>query len=336
MNIGIIAFSAGGSVLGESLDSCLLAAGHEAELFRCAAGTLANWTKTHFVSDNALIFIGAAGIAMRAVAPHIKSKTTDPAVIVIDEQGRFVIPLLSGHIGGANELAEDISVMLGALPVITTATDCRGVFAIDTWARKNKLHILNPERIKYVSARLLNGETVAYRSLFPVSGNLPDGLIENNRQYEVSISIKTKGNASALKLVPPVLTLGVGCRKGVPCCDLARAFDMILRKASFHKEAVTQVCSINLKAEEPGLQEFCRQYGLAFKTFSAEQLNTVRGHFSASEFVLKTTGTDNVCERSAVLQRRRTTHKKRCRKRHNNGVSNCTLYGAFQRGLIYG
>ena len=301
MNIGIITFSNGGSILGERLSSCLQIEGYETGLFRCTTGTLASWTKSHFISDNALIFIGAAGIAMRATAPHIKSKTTDPAVIVIDERGRYVIPLLSGHIGGANELAQNISVMLNAMPIITTATDCSGVFAIDTWARKNKLHIYNPERIKYVSARLLNGETVAFRSLFPVAGNLPDGLIENSRQYDISITIKTKGNTAALKLVPPVLTLGVGCRKGVSCDDLACAFDMILKKASFHKEAVTQVCSIDLKAEEPGLLEFCRQSGLTFKVFSAEQLNAVRGQFTASEFVRKTTGTDNVCERSAVL-----------------------------------
>lgn len=301
MNIGIITFTAGGYILGERLNACLFAAGHEAGLFRCAAGTLTGWTKSHFMTEHALIFIGAAGIALRAVAPHIKSKTTDPAVIVLDEQGRFVIPLLSGHIGGANELAKDIAAMLDAIPVITTATDCGGIFAIDTWAHKNKLRILNPERIKYVSARLLNGETVTYRSLFPVDGDLPDGFAENSKQYDISITIKTKGNETALKLVPPVLTLGVGCRKGVSASDLAYTFEMLLRKASFHKEAVAQVCSIDLKADEPGLLEFCRQNGFPFKTFSAEKLNAVRGHFTASEFVRKTTSTDNVCERSAVL-----------------------------------
>jgi cobalt-precorrin 5A hydrolase len=163
------------------------------------------------------------------------------------------------------------------------------------------LHIINPERIKRVSALLLAGETVAFRSLFPVAGALPDGFVQNIKKSDVSITIKTRGRPEMLRLVPPVLTLGVGCRKGVTASDLERAFDMILRKAGFYREAVAQVCSIDLKTGEAGLVEFCRLNGLPFKTFSAAELNALKGNFSASEFVWKTTGVDNVCERSAVL-----------------------------------
>jgi cobalt-precorrin 5A hydrolase len=163
------------------------------------------------------------------------------------------------------------------------------------------LRIINPERIKRVSALLLAGETVAFRSLFPVEGSLPDGFAEKIKKSDVSITIKTRGRPETLRLVPPVLTLGVGCRKGVTASELERAFDTILRKASFYREAVAQVCSIDLKSGEAGLVEFCRLNGFLFKTFSATQLNALKGNFTTSEFVRKTTGVDNVCERSAVL-----------------------------------
>jgi cobalt-precorrin 5A hydrolase len=301
MRIGVIAFTARGFDLGVRLCAGLEQSGNEAGLSRCGDRELGTWTAEHFNTDNALVFIGAAGIAVRALAQHIRSKTTDPAVIVLDEYGRFAIPLLSGHIGGANALAKSIAALLGALPIITTATDGGGLFAIDSWAVRQGLRIINPERIKRVSALLLAGEAVAFRSLFPIEGPLPDGFAEDLRKYDVSITIKTKGKIDALRLVPRVLTLGVGCRRGVSSAELERAFHMLLKKASFHKEAVAQVCSIDLKADEPGLVEFCRSNGLPFKTYSAAQLNALKGRYTVSEFVRQTTGVDNICERSAVL-----------------------------------
>ena len=93
------------------------------------------WTALAWEASDALLFVGAAGIAVRAIAPHVASKATDSAVVVIDEAGRFAVPLLSGHLGGANELAQTVARAAGAIPVITTATDVRGVWAVDTWAR---------------------------------------------------------------------------------------------------------------------------------------------------------------------------------------------------------
>ena len=100
-------------------------------------------------------------------------KAYDPAVIVIDEQGKFVIPLLSGHLGGANKIAEILAQGLQAVPVLTTATDGRQVFAVDTWAKAHSCAVLEPHYIKYVSGALLRGETVGVRSDFPIEGLLP-------------------------------------------------------------------------------------------------------------------------------------------------------------------
>ena len=133
------------------------------------------WTALAWEASDALLFVGAAGIAVRAIAPHVASKAKDPAVVVIDEAGRFAVPLLSGHLGGANELAQTVARAAGAIPVITTATDVRGVWAVDTWARCEGLAVSNPEAIKRVSARLLSGGRVALYSDMPISGQPPEG-----------------------------------------------------------------------------------------------------------------------------------------------------------------
>ena len=134
------------------------------------------WTALTWEASDALLFVGAAGIAVRAIAPHVASKVNDPAVVAIDEAGRFAVPLLSGHLGGANELAQTVARAAGAIPVITTATDVRGVWAVDTWARCAGLPVSNPEAIKRVSARLLSGGRVALYSDMPISGQPPEGV----------------------------------------------------------------------------------------------------------------------------------------------------------------
>ena len=301
MKVSIIAFTAKGYALAARLETLLETAGMAAECCRCRDGGLQEWTRRHFAAADALLFIGAAGIAVRAVAPHLQSKTTDPAVVVLDEQGKFVIPLLAGHIGGANRLAQKIAALLAAVPVVTTATECSGVFAFDSWASANKIKILNPKRIKSVAARMLSGGNVYFRSMFPVAGALPAGVVAAFERCDVLVSVETGAGEGVLQLVPPVLTLGVGCRKGVTAGELQKAWEKLLQKAGCCQEAVGLVCSIDLKAQEAGLLSFCAAHGLSLQTFSAEQLRAVPGNFTASAFVQKITGVDNVCERSAVL-----------------------------------
>ncbi len=301
MKIGILAFSEKGFRLGTRLAQWFQEGFDEVSLARCQDGALESWTAEHFSSDEALIFIGAAGISVRAIAPHVKSKLTDPAVVVVDELGTYSVSLLSGHLGGANELARRIARFLSAIPVITTATDQNGVFSVDSWAKKQGLAIANPERIKWVSSRLLAGETVLLSSKFPVEGALPAGIALTSDSSDILVTWRTRGKAEALKLVPPVITLGVGCRKDTSAENFEDAFQLMLKKAGCHPAAIKQVCSIDLKAGEPGLLEFCRSHALPFHTFSASALASVPGKFSGSAFVKSVTGVDNVCERSAVL-----------------------------------
>ena len=123
------------------------------------------------------MFIGAAGIAVRYIAPWVKDKYTDSAVLVMDERGRYIIPLLSGHVGSAVETAKEIASCIKAVPVITTATDVQGNFAVDVFARKNGLAITDREMAKAISAAVLEGEKVGFYSPYPWRGELPAELV---------------------------------------------------------------------------------------------------------------------------------------------------------------
>ena len=136
----------------------------------------ADWTAKEFGRSDALIFVGAAGIAVRSIAPHVVSKTTDPAVVVIDEAGRFVIPILSGHLGGANALALCLASITGGQAVVTTATDVNGVFAFDDWARRMNCAVENTDLIREISGTLLRGGIVPVCSDFEISGEVPCGV----------------------------------------------------------------------------------------------------------------------------------------------------------------
>ena len=300
MSIFAIAFTDKGMELGERLKA---AAQQELELTRCDEGGVMEWTSQHFLSGNSLIFIGAAGIAVRAISPFLRRKSVDPAVVVMDELGKFAIPILSGHIGGANALAVALADFTGGTPVITTATDTENVFAVDTWASSIGLRIANPEKIKYISSKLLAGGTVRFSSIFPIGGAAPEGLVQvdDMREGDFVISYLSGTPEDALHLVPPVLTLGVGCKKGTSCAELEAAFQAFMRSCGCHELAVRELCSIDLKANEPGLREFCKIHELPARFFSVDELRDVPGEFSVSHFVAEITGIDNVCERSAVL-----------------------------------
>lgn len=279
------------------------------------------WTALAWEASDALLFVGAAGIAVRAIAPHVASKANDPAVVVIDEAGRFAVPLLSGHLGGANELAQTVARAAGAIPVITTATDVRGVWAVDTWARCAGLAVSNPEAIKRVSARLLSGGRVALYSDMPISGQPPEGvdIASDRARADIVVSPFAGANAGAsvraaettgvraqapapepLRLVVPCIVAGIGCRRGACAEAIEEAFLLACGQAGISPSAVREAATIDVKAHEEGLLAFCRARNIPLATYSAEELSQVEGSVSPSDFVRATVGVDNVCERAAL------------------------------------
>ena len=329
MRISLISFTARGRTLAVQLAAAL-----DGEAVRCPEDvSLADWTQSRFAAADALVFVGAAGIAVRAIAPYITKKDRDPAVVAVDECGRYAVPLLSGHLGGANALARHIAAVCGAEAVVTTATDRNGVFPVDEWARAQGCAVPCPERIKGVSARLLAGETITVRSDRPIDGEPPAGVaLVTEGPADVVLSCRTEEGA-ALYVTPRILTLGVGCRRGVSEEQIEAAFVGFMKRHGYHEAAVARVCSVDRKADEPGLLAFCEKRRLPFQTFSAEALSEVTGDFTASEYVLKITGTDNVCERSAVLGS--AGGRLVCRKEAADGVTLALAEGDFRPDWRY-
>ncbi|MCR4830004.1 MAG: cobalamin biosynthesis protein [Pseudobutyrivibrio sp.] len=266
--------------------------------------SLDDWVKSGFDTHLPIVFICATGIAVRAISPYVENKLTDSPVIVIDELGQFVISVLSGHVGGANALAERLAKALGATPVITTATDLNNVFAIDSFAEKNGLRILDKKQIKSVSAKLLRNEVIVIKNELEnivFEGQQPENVILSNdaNNYDVLITNEER-DEDCLVLIPRKLILGMGCKKDKP-------FEELLDFVSKHyaiddlRKDIYAITSIDVKAKEKGLLTLAAFLDTWLITFSAEELEKVPGDFSTSDFVKKTVGVDNVSERSAVI-----------------------------------
>ena len=262
---------------------------------------LSEWTKGNWYTKQALVFIGAAGIAVRAIAPLAKKKTIDPAVLVLDEDGKYVIPLLSGHMGGAVRLARKMAVLTGGTAVITTASDGRGAFAVDSWATDQGLLIDNPEKIVDVTGALLAGKSVSMRAEVAVTGPVPEGIVLSSvTEGQVLLTPYETDAKDALHLIVPVY-VGIGMRRGTGAGRIEAAFRAFLQDQGINPAAVRQLYTIDLKKDEAGLLFFAKEAGLSLTFFSAEELKRAAGDFTASDFVKEVTGVDNVCERAAAL-----------------------------------
>lgn len=292
----------------------------EPERIRVRTGErLSEWTKAGFTERAALVFIGAAGIAVRAIAPYVKDKLSDSPVIVMDEGGRFVIPLLSGHVGGANELAVRIAEKTGAAAVITTATDVNHRFAVDVFAKKNHLTIVKREGIAKVSAKILGG-AAATISVQPYpwsegAGQAPRELpqelewVEYPPKGTVDILISTEEchyDQAVLPLKPKQYVLGMGCKKGKSMQELdgfIRESCRLAQQRTGEKIEISDIAclaSIDRKKEEEGFVKWSQKNGIPFVTFSQDELLALPGKYTGSSFVARQVGVDNVCERSAV------------------------------------
>lgn len=279
--------------------------------FESVQDSLQDWAKGRMEEKDALLFIGACGIAVRAIAPHVTDKLTDSPVLVTDELGRHVIPILSGHVGGANELALFLAETLGADPVITTATDLNGKFAPDLFAKKNFLTIRNRDGIAKVAAKALRNETV---TVAVEAGHFAEqeqkaALLQNVRLIpypckepaDVVVSAKKPPESCLLHLIPQEYVIGAGCRKGKEPKELEQFLQEVFYQAGIQTEQVFCLASVDLKKEEAALIQWGRAHRKRFETFCAEDLRKAEGAFTGSAFVEKTTGVDNVCERAAIL-----------------------------------
>lgn len=271
-----------------------------------------------FAQKRQLVLIMAAGIAVRLLAPCLQNKRSDPAVVVLDEGCRFAISLLSGHMGGANELARQIAHYLEGTAVITTATDGAGLRAVDVIARDFNLTIEPFDRVKEYNAAMLRGVTVYLFTDWPASvfGNLPGFCL---------LPLSRLGSAGAgqgcraiithwlrlpgvteqdLMLRPKNLCVGVGCRRGVPADQIRAAIDQVFSGFNLSPASLAQLASIEQKQDEEGLIGAARQLGVPLRFFPAAAIQAVSVQYEQSNFVAEKMGVGGVCVPTAILAAR--------------------------------
>lgn len=318
MKLSIISFTENGRLLSEKIarlmsgTECVLYTkcgmySKERQTVQFVIQSIGEWAKEQFEEANALLFIGACGIAVRAIAPHITDKLHDSPVLVMDEKGQYVIPLLSGHVGGANELAASIAEQTGAAPVITTATDINNKFAIDLFAMKNGLTIVNKDGTAKVSSKILAEESITMsieHGHLEKDSKLPKSieLVEYPPLQKVDVVITSDDREfeTVILLRPKKYVIGLGCRKGKEAEKIEDFIMSHLQKAGISMIQVFGMASIDIKKEEPGLLLFSRKEKIPFMTYTAEELMRVEGDFHQSQFVREQVGVDNVCERAAL------------------------------------
>ncbi|MCF8010828.1 MAG: cobalt-precorrin 5A hydrolase [Clostridiales bacterium] len=268
-----------------------------------------NFSKTvqnAFNTYGGLLFIMAAGIVVRTIALLLESKLSDPAVVVIDEGGSFAVSLISGHVGGANELAEKAARITGGTPVITTATDVVNAHAADLLA--GQLHCVPVpfSMVKKINRSLAEGEQVRLLSRWPVPRDKVGGFLYRDNGEDVKrkviIDREIKNyDKDALYFLPRNLVAGIGCRRGVSCSDVKKALEEALSGITEGVKRLTALATIDLKANEAGICRAADLYDLPVKVISRKQVQELQVSYEESEFVKKTIGVGGVCEPAAIL-----------------------------------
>ena len=304
MNYDIICFSKKGSCAAEKINSALSEGKDKSLNIYCRyegeirdpfikVADLFEWTKERFEKRKGIIFVGACGIAVRAISPFVKDKLSDPPVLVTDDNATYVIPILSGHVGNANSDAVKLSELIGAVPVLTTSTDVNEAFSADLFAIENNLKIVNRDGIKKVSAKAIEGKSITISVKdYPPEGDV-DILVSDEK-------IGESVTGFSLLLSPKKYFVGVGMKKDTPFDAFEDHILKVLSDNDIDISDVAGLCTIDIKENEPALKEFSLKYRIPVISFTSGMLNKAKGDFSHSDFVEKTVGTDNVCERAAV------------------------------------
>lgn len=299
MKTAVVALTRGGRELADRIASGLAGC----ECCEVPDGALATVSRL-WAQYEGLICVMAAGIVVRAIAPLCRDKMTDPCVLVLDEKGRFVISLLSGHLGGGNRLARQVAAITGGTAVITTASDVTGHTALDLWAAENNLRVQNPQIMARVAAKLVNeGKLSVYADA--ACGRLPDdfGVVTAPALADIILSHATFDPGEypdALVLCPHNLYLGLGCNRGAGAADFELAVTELCAQYRLDRRAIAGIASIDLKADEAGLLQFARDNNLPLRFYAAEELNRVEG-LASSPAVLAATGARGVAEPAAML-----------------------------------
>ena len=257
-------------------------------------------------TDKSLIFIMAAGIVVRTIAPLVKDKRTDPAVVMMDEKGKFISSLLSGHLGGANSLATGLAQFLGGTAVISTASDVNNLPSLDLWAQEQGLVIEDWGLLPHVGTELLNSGALKVYTEIPVE--LPGVFYKVDDPAIADVCITNKkiipslphSQKKQLYLRPKNLAVGIGCNRGTSASEIEGVVKKVFDEHNLSLLSVRVLATIDLKADEPGLMDFARKSQMKVVTFTPDELNGVQG-IEKSETVFKATGAYAVSEAAALI-----------------------------------
>lgn len=285
--------------------------------------------KRTYSSVNAIIAVMANGIIIRTIAPYIKGKLVDPAVVGVDVAGKFVTSLLSGHYGGANELARLIATGIGAIPVVTTASDVLGKQSIDMLAQKLHLTITNPKSLVPVNASIVNGERVVLVLMDNIKVS-PDQIIsydiERAENLKQALSIVKKYPAGAIITKSPIsqsefpqsvvilklrqFTLGLGARKDITVEQIRKAITTVLNAANVPIEWITQIATVDIKKDSQSMIKAVQSLGFNLKFISVDELRDFKHEDLSpdSRIVQKNIGVGGVCERAALIVAGKNAH----------------------------
>jgi cobalt-precorrin 5A hydrolase/precorrin-3B C17-methyltransferase len=261
--------------------------------------------KANWIKGNRLVFIMASGIVVRTIAALLKDKRSDPAVVVLDEKGEYVVSLVSGHLGGANRLAKEVAEITAGQPVITTASDVNALPAIDLWAEEQGLIVDNWPQVAKAGTRLINRRTLKVFSEIPV--RLPAAFlaVDESASADVVVSNKTTGprlmhRPDAVLLRPRNLVVGIGCNSGTSADEIEEAVKSTFESSGLSVLSVYCVGTVDKKANEPGLVAFAKKLSLPLISFTSDEINRVPG-VTPSEAARKATGAQAVAEPAAIL-----------------------------------
>ena len=283
--------------------------------------------RQNWKTGSALVCVAAAGAVARCVAPLLKSKQSDPALLVLDEQGRFVVPLSGGHAGGANALAQHIAGMLGGQAVITTASDTQGLPALDLLGRELGWTLEATGNATQAASALVNAEPVAVVQECGATNWLNQSWPPNLRRVAGVRRLRKAGNFKALLVItdrataavgrdlganaalwkttllyrPKTLWVGMGCRRGVKKAALKELLSQTFKSACLSEKSISGFASLDLKMDEPGLLDLARDLGVPVRFFSAEALNQCKPFIKPSALVEIHTGAWGVAEPAALL-----------------------------------
>ena len=240
------------------------------------------------------IFVAATGAVVRIIDGKFRSKDTDPAVITVDDHANFVISLLSGHLGGANEECERIADGIGAIPVITTASDVGGKIAVDIFSQKIKAKLEDLEGAKRVTSLIVNGEKVSL--------HLPKNIVTHDENSAGAIVISNRKNIEISKIIPQNIFIGIGCKRGTAKEHIVEKLKYAMDKQNLELSSIKMAASAWVKSDETGLLEAMEELGIPIKFFDKEEILKYENLIEEkSEFVKKTIGVYGISEPCAFM-----------------------------------